>query len=79
MSLVNPDSRYITNHKLAEFADFLGVAMKEKHTIIEKRPYRLKLRPGQRGAQDEFDHLLSGGTSGKERYIEWKRIYRGTF
>jgi hypothetical protein len=37
--------------------------------------FRLKLRPGQSGAQEEFDRLLSGGVSGKERYVEWKRIF----
>lgn len=25
-------------------------------------------------AQEEFDRLLGGGVSGKERYVEWKRI-----
>lgn len=60
-----------------EAADILGATMKEKHTIIDKWPYRLKLRPGQPGAQDEFDRLLSGETSGKERYVEWKRIHEG--
>lgn len=60
-----------------EAADILGATMKEKHTIIDKWPYRLKLRPGQPGAQDEFDRLLSGETSGKERYVEWKRIREG--
>jgi hypothetical protein len=48
--------------------------VKEKHTIIEKWPFRLKLRPGQPGAQEEFDRLLAGGVTGKERYVEWKRI-----
>lgn len=47
--------------------------MKEKHTIIEKWPFRLKLRPGQPGAQEEFDRLLRGDVSSKERYVEWKR------
>lgn len=51
----------------------LGVAIKEKHTIIEKWPYRLKLRPGQPGAQEEFDRLITGGVSGKECYVEWRR------
>ncbi|KAK4101258.1 hypothetical protein N658DRAFT_566963 [Parathielavia hyrcaniae] len=41
--------------KFPEVAQFYGMAMKEKHTIIEKCPLRLKLRPGQPGAQDEFD------------------------
>jgi hypothetical protein len=48
--------------------------VKEKHTVIEKWPFRLKLQPGQPGAQEEFDRLLAGGVTGKERYVEWKRI-----
>jgi hypothetical protein len=48
--------------------------VKEKHTIVEQWPFRLKLRPGQPGAQQEFDRLLAGGVSGKERYVEWKRV-----
>lgn len=42
--------------------------------MIEKWPFKLKLRPGQPGAQEEFDQLLGGGVSGKEFYMEWKRI-----
>jgi hypothetical protein len=60
-----------------EVGETLGAMMKEKHTIIEKWPYRLKLRPGQPGAQDEFDRCLMKGVSGKERYIEWKKIHQG--
>lgn len=60
--------------KFSEAAQFIGAAMKEKHTIITTWPFRLKLRPGQPGAQEEFDRLLGGGVSGKERYVEWKRI-----
>jgi hypothetical protein len=55
----------------------MGAAVKEKHTVIEMWPFRLKLRPGQPGAQEEFDRLLRGGVSGKERYVEWKRISMG--
>jgi hypothetical protein len=74
---VNPDSRYSKRFKFCEAADFFGAAMKEKHTIIDKWPYRLKLRPGQPGAQEEFDRRVNGGMSGKERYVEWKRIHQG--
>jgi hypothetical protein len=64
----------MNDFKFSDAEQFIGEAMKEKHTIIEKWPFRLKLRPGQPGAQEEFDRLLSGGMSGKERYVEWKRI-----
>lgn len=58
----------------AEAAQFLGAAIKDNHTVVEKWPFRLKLRPGQPGAQEEFDRVLAGGVSGKERYVEWQRI-----
>lgn len=59
--------------KFSEMGQVIGAAMKDNHTIVEKWPFRLKLRPGQPGAQEEFDRLLGGGVSGKERYVEWKR------
>ena len=60
--------------EFSELAQFIGAATKDRHTVIEKWPFRLKLRPGQPGAQQEFDQLLGGGVSSKERYVEWKRI-----
>ncbi|KAK1624557.1 hypothetical protein BDP81DRAFT_437802 [Colletotrichum phormii] len=52
----------------------VGAMIKENHTVIEKWPFRLKLRPGQTSAQEEFNRLLGGGVSSKERYVEWKRV-----
>ena len=52
--------------------ELFGVTMKEPHTIIDKWPMRLKLRPGQAGAQEEFDVLLSSGHTGTERYVAWR-------
>ena len=49
------------------------VTMKNTYTIVDKWPLKLKLRPGQPGAQGEFDVLLSSGHAGFERYVEWKR------
>ncbi|KAJ5890842.1 uncharacterized protein N7473_007070 [Penicillium subrubescens] len=69
--------RYLEKLKAREAGDAVGAAMKEKHSIIEKWPYRLKLRPGQPGAQEEFERCLRDGVSGKERYIEWKRVHQG--
>ncbi|KAI9679628.1 MAG: hypothetical protein M1829_001590 [Trizodia sp. TS-e1964] len=66
--------RVVKEMNFDEAAQCLGAAAKEKHTVIEKWPFRLKLRPGQPGAQEEFDRNLRGGVSGKERYMEWKRI-----
>jgi len=63
---------------LKEAGENLGVMMKGKHTVIEKWPFRLKLRPGQPGAQKEFDRCMREGISGKERYVEWKKIHHDT-
>ncbi|KAJ0168197.1 hypothetical protein CTA2_8707 [Colletotrichum tanaceti] len=52
----------------------VGAAMKREHTVIEKWPFRLKLQPGQPGAQAEFNRLIGGGVSSKEFYLEWKRV-----
>jgi hypothetical protein len=49
-------------------------AMKDKHTIIDKWPYRLKLEPGQEGSSEEFYRLMTSGLSSRELYLEWKRI-----
>ncbi|KFY76437.1 hypothetical protein V499_03938 [Pseudogymnoascus sp. VKM F-103] len=70
-------NRYENDMKFSETAQYIGAAVQEKHAVIEKWPFKLKLRPGQPGAQEEFDRLLRGGVSGKERYVEWKRISMG--
>jgi hypothetical protein len=51
----------VKDFKFLEAAKFIGTATKESHTVIEKWPFRLKLRPGQPGAQEEFNRLLGGG------------------
>lgn len=66
--------RYMAKFEFAEAAEVMGAAMKSPQTVIEKWPFRLKLRPGLRGAQEEFNRLISGGISSKECYIEWKRV-----
>lgn len=66
--------RFLKQSMLFEEARHIGALAKDNHTIVEKWPFRLKLRPGQPGAQEEFDRALGGGVSGKERYIEWKRV-----
>jgi hypothetical protein len=65
--------RYCDEFDFRKAGQLLDAVMKVKHTIIDKWPFRLKLRPGQAGAQEEFDQYLSGGLSSKERYVEWMR------
>jgi hypothetical protein len=67
------DPRFMKQRKFSELGEIIGAEMKETHTVIEKWPYRLKLRPDQPGGQEEFDRQLSGGMSSMQRYVEWKR------
>ncbi|KAK3615501.1 hypothetical protein LTR22_027412 [Elasticomyces elasticus] len=57
-----------------EVPQYLSMVKKDRHTVIEKWPLRLQLRPHQRGAKEEFATLLSSAHTGNERYVEWKRI-----
>jgi hypothetical protein len=50
-----------------------GMKMKSANTIIEKWPMRLKLRHGQRGAQEEFDAVMACSHNALNCYVEWKR------
>jgi len=59
--------------KFKEVGHHTGMAMKAHHTIVDKWPMRLRLQPGQPGAQEEFDVLHSSGHTGNERYVEWRR------
>ena len=66
--------RYMNVVDFNRVEQLFGVALKKTHSIIEKWPLKLKLRPGQAGARKEFATLLSSGHVGQERYVEWKRI-----
>ncbi|KUI70772.1 Histone-lysine N-methyltransferase SMYD3 [Cytospora mali] len=50
-----------------------GLSMKQKNTIVDEWPMRLKLRPQQKGAKEEFEQRLGSGHTGVERYVEWQR------
>lgn len=65
--------RYAAKYGFSETGRLVGATMKHEHTVIDKWPFRLKLQPGQPGAQEEFDRLMGGGVSSMERYLEWKR------
>jgi hypothetical protein len=62
-----------------QFCDFgqisndLGMRMKAHNTIIEKWPTQLKLRKGQKGAEEEFRLNLGSNLTNIERYVEWTR------
>lgn len=52
--------------------------MKERHTIVDKWPLKLKKEPEEAGACEEFDMRLESGRTGRERYVEWVRGYIST-
>jgi hypothetical protein len=64
----------MAKEKFKQLEKKASVTMKGKPTVIEPWPTALKLRPGQDGAQAEFDLLLASSFTGLERYVEWKRI-----
>ncbi|KAK3725201.1 hypothetical protein LTR37_000712 [Vermiconidia calcicola] len=65
--------KYMAGEDFQQIEKDFNVVMKKAHTVIEKWPMRLKLRPGQKGAKEEFKALLSSGHTGIERYVEWRR------
>ncbi|KAH7361664.1 hypothetical protein B0T11DRAFT_327821 [Plectosphaerella cucumerina] len=63
---------YLVAAKAAETAELVNAAAKDKHTIVPKWPFRLKLKYGETGAVEELHRLLATGHS-VEFYLEWKR------
>ncbi|KAK7946009.1 uncharacterized protein PG986_010330 [Apiospora aurea] len=49
--------RYMRGLCVAPMLSTVGTEMKAEHTVVEKWPMRLKKRPGQDGAQEEFQDL----------------------
>lgn len=63
----------MNTHEFKGIERYVGVVMKERHTIIDKWPMRLKKTADEEGGMEEFRALLASGGSGTERYMEWKR------
>lgn len=62
--------------KMLDFTDIcdtFGVKVKPENTIVEKWPTRLRLRPGDKGAEEEFWLLFGSDFNNVERYVEWRR------
>ncbi|QYS97447.1 MYND-type zinc finger protein samB [Trichoderma simmonsii] len=65
--------RFMENFRFSQVDKLFGLVMKEKHTVIEKWPFRLKLRYDQPGALEELISLNNEIVFAKERYVEWRR------
>ncbi|PKK48400.1 hypothetical protein CI102_8134 [Trichoderma harzianum] len=65
--------RFMMEVGFSELKELFRVVMKEKHTVIEKWPFRSKLRHGQPGAMEEFVRLNNEVVFAKDRYVEWRR------
>jgi len=69
-------TRYVERLMLTELGDFVGAAMKEENTIVEKWPNRLKFDPATQEGKDEFHRRITSILGGEERYVEWVRAPR---
>lgn len=61
------------HHNFRRISKDLDIVLKP-NTITESWPTRLKLKPGQEVAQEEFNTLLGSNLTGLEHYVEWKRV-----
>ncbi|KAK4899413.1 hypothetical protein LTR27_003146 [Elasticomyces elasticus] len=72
-TLVRDVDKYMKQHQFDMFPQYMGMTLKEPHTLVEKWPLRVKLLPHQDGAKEEFKMVLSSSFTGIERYVEWQR------
>ncbi|KEY72821.1 hypothetical protein S7711_04410 [Stachybotrys chartarum IBT 7711] len=72
-------NEYRTLFRFDQVSAEAGVVEKHKNTVIEQWPMRLKLKRGQKGAQEEFRRLLGSNLTGLECYLEWKSGIIPTF
>jgi hypothetical protein len=55
-------------------AQMARAKVKTCNSIVDKWPARLKLRPDQPGAQEEFNAAVASNLHGTECYLEWQRV-----
>lgn len=68
--LDKPFDMFMKECYLDDISQMVGLNIKNKHTLVEKWPLRLR-----KGAnQEEFDMLLASGHMGSERYVEWESL-----
>ena len=59
-------NEYVKKMRIDEAAGMCGLKIKEKHSLVQPWPYRVRAT----STQNEFDVLLASGTTGWERYVE---------
>lgn len=62
--------RYVDELGFEKLARETGVCVKERHTLVEMWPFRLRDGAGK----EEFEILRSSRFTGCERYVEWSRV-----
>lgn len=65
----------MARYNLQMIERYCGFAVQDRHTIVDKWPLRLKLRPRQVDTQEECNILASSAHTGAERYVGWKRTF----
>ncbi|KAK7973521.1 trehalose-phosphatase [Apiospora saccharicola] len=65
-------AKYIERIEFVPVLHSMGMEMKETHTIVDKWPMRLKKRPDEAGAKEEFQDLCNSQHTGGDRYVEWR-------
>ncbi|KAL8858535.1 MAG: hypothetical protein Q9178_004829 [Gyalolechia marmorata] len=55
-------------------AKYAGLEMRKRNTVVEAWPMRLKKKPKEKGADEEFQTLMASCCTGAERYVEWVRV-----
>ncbi|KAG8628190.1 hypothetical protein KVT40_004063 [Elsinoe batatas] len=63
---------YVERVGFGEAAEEAGMNVKERHTVVEKWPYRAGFEPGDPVVMEGFWRRLGSGLSGCERYVEWQ-------
>jgi hypothetical protein len=61
---------FMDETKITQFATLYGLVIKEKHTIVQPWPYKIR----NQTTKKEFDVLRASSTTGFERYMEFHRL-----
>jgi len=65
--------QYMIRNDFSRVAADLHLEMKKNNSVAEKWPTQLKLKLGDKGAEEEFRLNLGSGVSCVERYVEWRK------